>query len=88
MSGAALKTYRAQVLSWLAPKGDFVLGHFDKRHALDWRPMGPRRRTPVQIESLFAPELRLRDRKTEEMAVPLPIGPIVRGTSYWFQRIG
>ena len=41
--------YRANVLSWLAPNGDYLLGHFLKRHALDWRPIGPHRFRPERI---------------------------------------
>jgi len=86
MKGGALQDYKSQLLRLLAPGGDYVLAHFDKRHAFDWRPMGPRRRTPAQLEPLFAPELELREKSSGEVAVPLPIGPVVRGTVYWFHR--
>ncbi|MBI3549265.1 MAG: class I SAM-dependent methyltransferase [Elusimicrobia bacterium] len=86
MSDGALPAYRERILRLLAPGGDFILEHWDKRHALDWRPMGPRRRTPARLLPLFAPELALVEKKTEEMAVPLPLGPTVRGTAYWFKR--
>ena len=86
--GADVRRYREQLLRWLASEGDYVLGHFGKRHRLDWRPIGPKRRTREQIMRLFAPELEVVKHQQSEMAVPLPIGPIVRGHSFWFRRKG
>ena len=71
---------------WLAPGGDYVLGHWGKLHPLDWRPIGPRRRSARTIERTFAPELRLRDTEVTDFATPLPFGPTVRGVGYWFRR--
>src|SRR5438034_6711 len=82
----ALPLYRRQLLAWTKPGADFVLHHWGKRHALDWRPMGPRRRTSERIERLFAPEFELVSKESGDMPVPLPIGPCVRGASYWFRR--
>lgn len=84
--GGDTRTYKRQLLRWLAPGGRYVLGHWGKRHALDWRPIGPRRRSQATIESLFAPELRLLNTEVTDMAVPLPFGPMVRGVGYDFQR--
>ena len=84
--GGDVCRYKQQLLRWLAPAGDYVLGHFGKRHWLDWRPIGPTRRTREQLVRLFAPELEVVKHQQSEMAVPLPIGPIVQGHAFWFQR--
>jgi SAM-dependent methyltransferase len=84
--GGDVHRYKEQLLRWLAPGGDYVLGHFGKRHRLDWRPVGPTRRTREQLVGLFAPELEVVKHEESEMAVPLPIGPIVRGHAFWFRR--
>lgn len=84
--GGDVSRYKEQLLRWLAPEGDYVLGHFGKRHLLDWRPIGPKRRTREQLVQLFAPELAVIKHEQSEMAVPLPIGPIVQGHSFWFRR--
>lgn len=85
--GGDVQAYKRQLLVWLAPGGDYVLGHWGKRHALDWRPMGPRRRSASEIERRFAPELGLRDSEVTDFPVPLPFGPVVRGIGYWFRRV-
>jgi SAM-dependent methyltransferase len=85
--GGDVRRYRDQLLRWLAPSGDYVLGHFGKRHALDWRPVGPKRRTRDQLVRLFAPALQVVKHTQSEMAVPLPIGPVVQGHSFWFRRV-
>jgi SAM-dependent methyltransferase len=86
--GGSVDAYKAQLLRWLAPSGDFVLEHWGKRHALDWRPIGPRRRTEATITAIFAPELELRETDVSDFAAPLPFGPVVRGVNYWFRRRG
>ena len=86
MGGAEVAAYRERVLQWLAPGGDFVLSHWGKRHALDWRPIGPRRRTRETVERTFAPELELLETATTDEQVPFPFGPRVRMASYWFRR--
>ena len=85
-SGTALTAYRAQLLRWLEPGGDFVLAHWGRRHALDWRPIGPRRRTRKELVRLFAPELQCTDGEFADEKVPFPFGPRVRMASYWFRR--
>jgi SAM-dependent methyltransferase len=81
--------YKKQLLAWLAPHGDFVLAHFGRRHFLDWRPVGPRRRTRPELVGLFSPELREKAYQHEiETGIPLPIGPSVLTQSFWFQRAG
>jgi cyclopropane fatty-acyl-phospholipid synthase-like methyltransferase len=84
--GGNLTTYKELLLRWLEPGGDFVLEHWGKRHLLDWRPIGPRRRSQATIERLFAPELALKRTETTDFETPLPFGPVVRGEGYWFQR--
>jgi SAM-dependent methyltransferase len=79
--------YKKQLLSWLAPGGDYVLGHFGKRSFFDWRPVGPRRKTRAQIEDFFSPELKAIDYEEQIMTgIALPIGPTVLGMGFWFQR--
>jgi SAM-dependent methyltransferase len=82
-----VRAYRGRLLEWLAPDGDFVLEHWDRRHRFDWRPVGPARRSPATIQATFAPELTLVDSRSEEFAVPLPLGPRVRGTVYHLRRL-
>lgn len=86
--GGDVDAYKRKLLGWLKPGGDFVLEHWGKRHAFDWRPIGPRRRSLATIERIFAPELRLRESDVTDFAAPLPFGPTVRGIGYWFRRIG
>jgi cyclopropane fatty-acyl-phospholipid synthase-like methyltransferase len=84
--GGTVASYRRRVLDWLAPGGDYVLEHWGKRHALDWRPVGPRRRSPSSITRIFAPDLELLRTDVTDFAAPLPFGPTVRGIGYWFGR--
>jgi SAM-dependent methyltransferase len=84
--GGNVNSYKSQLMHWLAPDGDYVLEHWGKRHALDWRPIGPRRRTQASIERLFAPELAVVQVEVTDFAAPLPFGPTVRGLGYWFRR--
>lgn len=85
--GGDVRRYREQLLRWLAPNGDYVLGHFGRRSFFDWRPVGPSRRTREQLEGLFTPELQVVKHEQSEMAAPLPIGPTVQGHAYWFRRV-
>jgi SAM-dependent methyltransferase len=85
--GGDRSRYKAQLLSWLAPGGDFVLGHFGKRGFLDWRPVGPARRTRGEIVDFFSPELKeLKYEQVLMTGIPLPIGPTVQGQGFWFRR--
>ena len=84
--GGDVGSYRRQLFSWLAPGGHYVLEHWGKRHALDWRPIGPRRRTQASIERMFAPELELAETEVTDFSAPLPFGPTVRGIGYRFRR--
>lgn len=84
--GGDLRTYKARLLSWLAPGAEYVLEHWGKRHALDWRPIGPRRRSERTLQRLFAPELSMISAVAEDFPTPLPFGPVVRGVGYRFRR--
>ena len=86
--GGDVDAYKRRLLAWLHRGGDFVLEHWGKRHALDWRPIGPRRRSQATIERIFAPEFQLRESEVTDFAAPLPFGPTVRGIGYWFRRVG
>jgi SAM-dependent methyltransferase len=83
----SVEAYRSRICSWLAPGGDYVLGHWGKRHAFDWRPVGPRRRSREALVELFSPELREHAHHEELMTgVPMPFGPSVLGIGIWFKR--
>jgi SAM-dependent methyltransferase len=84
--GGDADSYKRQLLRWLNPRGDFVLEHWGKRHAIDWRPIGPRRRSQARIERMFRPEFDLVETEVNDFAAPLPFGPMVRGIGYWFRR--
>lgn len=87
-TGADRETYHRRLLDdWLAPDGDYVLVHFGKKHLLDWRPMGPRRRTRAAVVDEFSPPLVVLAYDEDELTgVPLPVGPRPRIGQYWFQR--
>ena len=84
--GGSVAAYKRQLLQWLQPGGDYVLLHWGKRHPLDWRPIGPRRRSEKEIVAIFAPELELLRTDVTDFDAPLPFGPKVRGVGYWFRR--
>lgn len=77
--------YRARLEQWLAPGGDFVLVHFLKRNALDWRPAGPRRVRKGEIVRRFAP-LVLEAYDETSFALPFPMGPVGVAGVYWFRK--
>lgn len=84
--GGNVAAYKRQLLRWLRPGGDYVLLHWGKRHALDWRPIGPRRRSEKEIVAIFSPELELLRTDVTDFDAPLPFGPKVRGVGYRFRR--
>ena len=84
--GGNVGRYKQQLLRWLAPGGEYVLGHWGKRHALDWRPIGPRRRSEATIAKIFAPELKIIATDVADFETPLPFGPVVRGVGYRLTR--
>ena len=83
-----LQRYKQQLLSWTDQGADFILGHFGKRNFLDWRPVGPHRRTREEIVALFAPEFEVKKYDDQiQTNVPLPVGPSVQLMSLWFKRV-
>ena len=79
--------YRTRLYEWLAPEGDYILVHFNKRHVLDWRPMGPRRFPASAVLDFFEAELIEQSYKTvNNLRVPLPIGPTISVNTFWFKR--
>jgi SAM-dependent methyltransferase len=79
--------YKQQLLSWMTPRADFILAHWGKRHSLDWRPIGPRRRTRPALVRFLSPELREEAYEQEIMTgIAPPIGPRVLGQCLWFKR--
>jgi SAM-dependent methyltransferase len=80
-----VNAYRARIDGWLRPGGDYLLVHFCKRHALDWRPVGPRRTGKSDIVRLFAP-LRLEAYDETFFDLAFPIGRSLAGI-YWFRRV-
>jgi SAM-dependent methyltransferase len=86
--GGNLHKYKEQLLSWLTPGGDYVLGHWGKKHTFDWLPIGPRRRTHDQIVKLLSPEFREIQFEQELMTgIPMPFGPTIMGMGFWFKKI-
>ncbi len=82
-----MSRYKEKLLSWTAPHADYILAHWGKRHALDWRPVGPRRRTRPALVRFLAPEFREEAYVEETISgVPLPIGPRILGQCIWFKR--
>ena len=80
-------SYRDRLYQWLAPGGDYVLVHFNKRHVFDWRPIGPRRFPASEILAFFEEELIEQSYKTvNNLHVPLPIGPAISVNTFWFKR--
>ncbi len=77
--------YLARLDGWLLPGGDYFLVHFSKRHALDWRPVGPRRVKKYDIVRLFSP-LRLEAYDETFFDLSFPIGRSLAGI-YWFRRV-
>ena len=78
--------YKSQLLKWLAPGADYVLIHFGRRHILDWRPMGPRRRNRRETLAELSPELTEINYKEHLEKAPLPIGPTFLICEYWLQK--
>lgn len=80
------KTYRSRLCNRLDKDGNFVLTHFTKKHLIDWRPVGPYRRSRGTVRSEFAPTFTEVSYKEELMTgVPLPVGPRPLVGQYWFR---
>jgi SAM-dependent methyltransferase len=78
--------YRARLFEWLRPGGSYVLVHMARRHPLDWRPVGPRRRSHREVVDFFAPTLREIEHTEQVQDLALPVGPTVQINSYWLRR--
>ena len=50
------RSYRSNLMSWLPVGGHLVLVHFNKRHVLDWRPIGPNRWKREQVVEFLGSE--------------------------------
>jgi len=83
---AARRAYRENLMAWLAPGADYLLWHAERRHRLDWRPVGPRRLPSADISGQFLPDLALRQQTSSIERTALPIGPTLQLGSYWFRR--
>ncbi len=79
--------YKRQILSWLAPEGDYILLHFGRRSWWDRWPIGPRRISRASLRSYFAPELEEAacDPKISH-GMPLFMGGSAEIGRYWFKR--
>ncbi len=87
MKRSALPHHRQRLLSWIAPEGDFILVHWERRHFFDLRPVGPRREYRHRIEAFFAPDLVEKDfYRTVRTGLPWIVGPTMAMATYWFQR--
>lgn len=82
-----MSLYKQQLVEWSDAGTDFVLAHWGKRGALDWRPIGPHRRNRESLVDFLGPEFKENDYSAEVMEnIPLPFGPTVVGQSFWFVR--
>jgi SAM-dependent methyltransferase len=86
LEDTARRRYRERLGDWVAPGGSYLLGHFLKRHALDWRPVGPRRLRPGDVVAMFEPDFVLHAQSDETLRLPLPVGPRVTLGSFWFRQ--
>lgn len=86
--GGSLPAYKRKILQLVRlGGGDLVLGHWGKKHALDWLPIGPRRRSREKLVRMLGPELEVvRYLEVELKDIPRPFGPTVLGMGFWFQR--
>lgn len=83
-----IAAYKAQLLNWLAPGGDFILVHFGRRGWWDWWPIGPKRTYIADLCRTFAPEFELvEDISEEHRGMPRFIGGSALIGRYWFRRV-
>jgi SAM-dependent methyltransferase len=79
--------YKARLLRWLAPGGDFVLVHCGRRGWWDRWPIGPDRVAHEALVRLFAPELVIQAYRPEVLTgMPLFMGRSALVGRYWFRR--
>ena len=86
-TGAARRIHRDQVVKMLKPGGDYLLLHFEKRHLLDWSPIGPRRRRRADVLKLFAPPLVEQQFVRKAMNSPnILMGRTMSSITYWLHK--
>ena len=79
--------YKAQLLRWLVPGGDFVLVHCGRRGWWDGWPIGPDRVSREELARLFGSELVLHAYEPETLTgMPLFMGRSAQVGRYWFRR--
>lgn len=83
---AKVGAYLGKLREWLRPGGHYLLVHFLKRHALDWRPADPRRVRRKEILSWFS-FLHLEGYDETIYDVAFPVGRSTAGI-FWFRREG
>jgi SAM-dependent methyltransferase len=80
--------YKRQLLSWLAPGGDFILLHVGRRGWWDKWPIGPSRVYPETIMATFAPELEVHKYVPRlSMDMPIWVGGSALVGQFWFKRV-
>ncbi|MEZ5566092.1 MAG: methyltransferase domain-containing protein [Gammaproteobacteria bacterium] len=79
--------YKRQILSWLAPDGDYIVLHFGSRGWWDRWPIGPRRIGRKHVVDYFGPELEARvcDAAVRR-GMPLFLGGSAEIACYWFRK--
>jgi len=81
--------YKARLLRWLQPRGDFILVHCGSRGWWDRWPIGPNRVARKDLVTLLGPELSLKDFQPEKLSgMPLFMGLSALAGRYWFRRTG
>ncbi len=87
MSRDKIADYRAKILDWLKPTGDFVLAHWESRSDDDRLRGGARRASRQQIVEYFAPELEEHKfDRLEATGLPERVGPDLSVGFFWFRR--
>jgi len=87
MSRDKIAGYRAKILDWLQPNGDFVLAHWESRADGDRLRAGARRASRPQLVEYFAPELQEHEfDRLEASGLPERVGPDLSVGFYWFRR--
>ena len=87
MSRDKIAGYRAKILDWMQPDGDFVLAHWESRTDGDRLRGGARRASRSQVLEYFAPELEEHQfDRLEATGLPERVGPDLSVGFYWFRR--
>ena len=85
---AKRKAYRERIGRWLNKDGDYVLRHFERRHFLDWRPIGPYRVSRASIKNQFAHILEEKEFVRRVIkGRSLMMKPTAAFATYWFKRL-